>query len=305
MKVFIARRFIYGLAVILLVSFFIFAMSRMAGDPRDLYVDEYTTAESYAAMGRAMGLDKPLVVQYLVWFGNALTGDFGRSLFVRTSALGVITERIPATMQLTVGAFIFALLTGIPLGVVSAVKRGTIWDYIGRTFALYGQALPAFWLGVMLILIFSVELGWLPTSKRGDWTHYVLPSVTLGWGSAAAFVRLTRSAMLEILDSEFVKFARAKGVANQKIIWKHSFRNALIAPLTFAGILLAAFLTGAVVTEQVFAWPGLGRLAVTSVFNNDFPVMTGVVMMFAGFFVAANFIVDMLYALIDPRIRYE
>ena len=305
MKVFIARRFVYGLAVILLVSFFIFAMSRMAGDPRDLYVDEYTTAESYAAMGRAMGLDKPLVIQYLVWFGNALTGDFGRSLFVRTSALGVITERIPATMQLTVGAFIFALITGIPLGVVSAVKRGTIWDYIGRTFALYGQALPAFWLGVMLILIFSVELGWLPTSKRGDWTHYVLPSVTLGWGSAAAFVRLTRSAMLEILDSEFVKFARAKGVANQKIIWKHSFRNALIAPLTFAGILLAAFLTGAVVTEQVFAWPGLGRLAVTSVFNNDFPVMTGVVMMFAGFFVAANFIVDMLYALIDPRIRYE
>ncbi len=305
MKVFIARRFVYGIAVILLVSFFIFAMSRMAGDPRDLYVDEYTTAESYAAMGRAMGLDKPLVLQYLIWFGNALTGDFGRSLFVRTSALGVITERIPATMQLTVGAFIFALLTGIPLGVVSAVKRGTIWDYIGRTFALYGQALPAFWLGVMLILIFSVELGWLPTSKRGDWTHYVLPSVTLGWGSAAAFVRLTRSAMLEILDSEFVKFARAKGVANQKIIWKHSFRNALIAPLTFAGILLAAFLTGAVVTEQVFAWPGLGRLAVTSVFNNDFPVMTGVVMMFAGFFVAANFIVDMLYAVIDPRIRYE
>ena len=305
MKVFIARRFVYGLAVILLVSFFIFAMSRMAGDPRDLYVDEYTTAESYEAMGRAMGLDKPLVIQYLVWFGNALTGDFGRSLFVRTSALGVITERIPATMQLTVGAFIFALITGIPLGVVSAVKRGTIWDYIGRTFALYGQALPAFWLGVMLILIFAVELGWLPTSKRGDWTHYVLPCVTLGWGSAAAFVRLTRSAMLEILDSEFVKFARAKGVANQKIIWKHSFRNALIAPLTFAGILLAAFLTGAVVTEQVFAWPGLGRLAVTSVFNNDFPVMTGVVMMFAGFFVAANFIVDMLYAVIDPRIRYE
>ena len=305
MRVFIARRFVYGLAVILLVSFFIFAMSRMAGDPRDLYVDEYTTAESYAAMGRAMGLDKPLVVQYLVWFGNALTGDFGRSLFVRTSALGVITERIPATMQLTVGAFIFALITGIPLGVVSAVRRGTIWDYIGRTFALYGQALPAFWLGVMLILIFAVELNWLPTSKRGDWTHYVLPSVTLGWGSAAAFVRLTRSAMLEILDSEFVKFARAKGVANQKIIWKHSFKNALIAPLTYAGILLAAFLTGAVVTEQVFAWPGLGRLAVTSVFNNDFPVMTGVVMMFAGFFVAANFIVDMLYAVIDPRIRYE
>lgn len=305
MRTFILRRLIYGVAVILLVSFFIFALSRIRGDPRELYVDEYTTAESYEAMGRAMGLDKPLVFQYSIWFGNALTGDFGRSLYYRTSALNAITERIPATVELTFGAFVFTLITGVPLGVLSAVKRGTVWDYIGRTFALYGLALPAFWLGVMLILIFSVDLGWLPTSKRGGWEHYVLPSVTLGWGSAAAFVRLTRSAMLEILDSEFVKFARAKGVANQKIIWKHSFRNALIAPLTFAGILLAAFLTGAVVTETVFAWPGLGRLAVQSINNNDFPVMTGVVMIFAGFFVAANFVVDILYAFVDPRIKYE
>ncbi len=305
MRKFVIRRLVYGLVVILLVSFLIFALSRMAGDPRDLYVDEYTTAESYEAMGKAMGLDKPLVVQYGVWFGNALTGDFGRSLYTRTSALDNIMERIPATLQLTAGAFIFAMITGIPLGVLSAVRRGTIWDYIGRTFALYGQALPAFWLGVMLVLIVSVQLKWLPTSGRGDWTHYVLPAVTLGWGSAAAFVRLTRSAMLEVLDSEFVKFARAKGVKNQKIIWKHSFRNALIAPLTFSGILLAAFLTGAVVTEKVFAWPGLGSLAVQAVTNNDFPVMTGSVMMFAGFFVAANFLVDILYAVIDPRIKYE
>ena len=305
MRAFIIRRIVYGSVVILLVSFLIFALSRMAGDPRNLYVDEYTTSESYEAMGRAMGLDKPLVLQYAIWFGKAMTGDFGRSLFVRTSALGVITERIPATFQLSAAAFGFAVITGIPLGILSAVKRGTVWDYIGRTFALYGQALPGFWLGVMLILIFAVHFSWLPTSKRGDWTHYVLPSITLGWGSSAALLRLIRSSMLEVLDSEFVKFARAKGVANHKIIWKHSFRNALIAPLTFAGILLAAFLTGAVVTEQVFAWPGLGRLMVTSIYNNDFPVMTGVVMMFAAFFVSANFVVDMLYAVIDPRIRYE
>ena len=304
MRSFIVRRIIYGAVVILLVSFLIFALSRMAGDPRQFYVDEYTTADSYAALGRAMGLDKPLVVQYGIWVGKAMTGNFGRSLTNRVSALGVITERIPATLQLSAAAFIFALMTGIPLGVLSAVKRGTVWDYIGRIFALYGQALPAFWLGVMLILIFAVHFSWLPTSKRGDWTHYVLPAVTLGWGSSAALLRLTRSSMLEVLDSEFVRFARAKGVSNSWIIWKHSFRNAMISPLTYAGVLMAAFLTGAVVTETVFAWPGLGRLTVTSINNNDFPVMTGAVMFFAAFFVLANFAVDLLYALIDPRIKY-
>lgn len=304
MRSFVIRRIISGILVIVLVSFLIFALSRMAGDPRQLYVDEYTTSESYAAMGKAMGLDKPLPVQYAIWMGKALRGDFGRSLFTRTDALPVILQRIPATLQLAAGAFIFALLTGVPLGVLSAIKRGTAWDYLGRIFALYGQALPAFWLGIMLILIFAVQLDWLPTSKRGNWTHYVLPSVTLGWGAAAGLVRLTRSAMLEVLDSEFIKFARAKGVKNGSVIWKHAFRNALIAPLTYAGVLLAAFLTGAVVTETVFAWPGLGRLAVTAVFNNDFPVMTGVVMFFAAFYVAGNFIVDILYSVIDPRIKY-
>ena len=305
MRTFIIRRIIYGLAVVWLVSFIVFGLSRAAGDPRDLYIDEYTTTESWEAMGREMGLDKPLIVQYMLWFGNALTGDFGRSLYHRTSARAVIGERIRPTLELTLGGLIFAVITGFPLGVLSAVKRGSAWDYIGRTFALYGQALPAFWLGVMLILIFSVQLKWLPTSQRGDWTHFILPGITLGWGASAAFVRLVRSSMLEVLDSEFVVLARAKGVATRWIIWKHAFRNALIAPMTFAGVLLAAYLTGAVVTETVFAWPGLGRLAVQSVFNNDFPIMTGVVMIFAGFFVIANFIVDLLYSWADPRIRLE
>lgn len=301
---FVIRRIFSGVLVVVLVSFLIFVLSRMAGDPRQLYVDEYTTAESYAAMGKVMGLDKPLPVQYAIWMGKALRGDFGRSLLTRTDALPVILQRVPATLQLAAGAFMFALFTGVPLGVLSAIKRGSVWDYTGRIFALYGQALPAFWLGIMLILIFAVQLDWLPTSKRGNWTHYVLPSVTLGWGAAAGFVRLTRSAMLEVLDSEFIKFARAKGVKNRSVIWKHAFRNALIAPLTYAGVLLAAFLTGAVVTETVFAWPGLGRLAVTSVFSNDFPVLTGVVMFFAAFYVAGNFFVDILYSVIDPRIKY-
>lgn len=305
MKRFVFRRIVAGTAVVFLVGFLIFALSRMAGDPRQLYVDEYTTAESYEAMGRAMGLDKPLVVQFLIWVGNAVRGDFGTSLFNRTAALPVIVQRIPATLQLTAGAFAFAILTGVPLGVLSAAKRGSVWDYLGRTFALYGQALPAFWLGIVLILVFSVQLGWLPTGKRGDWTHYVLPSVTLGWGASAGFVRLTRSAMLEIIDSEFIRFARAKGVHERVVIWKHAFRNAMIAPLTYAGVLLAAFLTGAVVTETVFAWPGLGRLAVLAVFNNDFPVMTGVVMIFTVLYVMVNLGVDLLYAVIDPRIRLD
>lgn len=304
MRTFIIRRFFAGLVVILLVSFLVFAMSRLAGDPRNLYTDEYTTPEFFEAMGKEFGLDKPVVVQYLIWMSKAVRGDFGKSLFARTSALNVIKERIPATLQLTSGAFVFALITGVPLGVLSAVKRGSVWDYLGRTFALFGQALPAFWLGIVLILIFSVQLNWLPTFGRGGWTHFILPSVTLGWVAAAGLLRLVRSAMLEVLDSEYVKFARAKGVSSRTVIWKHAFRNSLIAPLTFAGVLLAAFLTGAVVTETVFAWPGLGRLAVQAIFNNDFPVMTGVVMIFAAIYVVFSFLIDILYAFVDPRIRY-
>ena len=305
MQRFLIRRLIAGLVVIILVSFLVFSMSRLAGDPRLLYTDGYTTADSYEELGRQLGLDKPFVVQYALWIANAARGDFGVSLSARTSAINVIRERIPATLELTAGAIVFALITGVPLGVLSAVKRGTVWDYAGRTFALFGQAIPPFWLGIMLILIFAVQFDLLPTSRRGDWSHYVLPSITLGWVASAGFLRLVRSAMLEILDSEYVKFARAKGVSLQIVIWKHALRNSLIPPLTFAGVLMGAFLTGAVVIETVFGWPGLGSLAVQAVLNNDFPVMTGVVMIFAAIFVVANFLVDILYAYVDPRIRFS
>ena len=305
MQRFLIQRLIAGIVVIILVSFLVFSMSRLAGDPRLLYTDGYTTADSYEELGRQLGLDKPFVVQYALWMSDAVRGDFGVSLSARTSAINVIRERIPATLELTAGAIVFALITGVPLGVLSAVKRGTVWDYAGRTFALFGQAIPAFWLGIMLVLIFSVQFDLLPTSRRGDWSHYVLPSITLGWVASAGFLRLVRSAMLEILDSEHVKFARAKGVSLQKVIWKHALRNSLIPPLTFAGVLMGAFLTGAVVVETVFGWPGLGSLAVKAVLNNDFPVMTGVVMIFAAIFVVANFLVDILYAYVDPRIRYS
>jgi peptide/nickel transport system permease protein len=291
--------------VVFATTIFVFALSRMAGDPRDLFLTEYTTQEFYDAWGREMGLDRPLVVQYLIWISKAARGDFGKSLRDQINALEVIGKRIPATLQLSAGAFIFSLAMGVPLGVLSAVKRGSFWDYLGRTAALLGQALPPFWLGIMLVLIFAVQFDLLPTGRRGGVSHYILPSITLGWASGAGILRLMRSAMLEVLDSEFVKFARAKGVKSSVVIWKHAFKSAIIVPLTFAGLVLAGFITGTVVTETVFSWPGLGKLAVDAVFNNDFPVLTGAVLLFTVMYVLVNLLVDIAYGLIDPRIRYS
>lgn len=302
---FTARRLLYMVVVLFATTVFVFTLSRMAGDPRLLYITEYTTKEDWEAMGKELGLDKPLIVQYARWVSKAARLDFGKSLRDQINALEVIVDRAPATLQLTAGAFAFTLIMGIPLGVLSAVMRGSLWDYVGRTLALFGQALPPYWLGIMMILFFAVQLDLVPTGRRGDWSHYVLPSVTLGWGSGSGILRLTRSAMLEVLDSEYVKFARAKGVKSWAVIWKHAFRNAIITPLTFTGLLFAAFLTGAVVTETVFAWPGLGRLAVEAVFNNDFPVMTGIVLLFTLVYLMINFLTDVSYACIDPRIRYQ
>lgn len=302
---FIIRRLLYSLVVVLLASVLVFVLSRMSGDPRYLYVSAYTTQEDWEAWGREMGLDKPIIVQYFTWLGKAVRGDFGDSVQQRKNALDVIIERMPASAQLGLGAFTFAVVTGIPLGVLSAVRRGSILDYLARTFALLGQALPVFWIGLVFILIFAVRLDWLPSGRRGGIDHFILPSICLGWLSAAAFLRLVRSSMLEILDSEFIKFARTKGVRPWVVIWKHAFRNSLIAPLTYGGLLLATWVAGTVVTETVFAWPGLGQLAVQSVFNLDFPVLTGVVLIVAAMYSFANLLVDISYALVDPRIRYQ
>ncbi len=294
----------YAVFVTFAVSVFVFALAHKSGDPRDVLLTSYTSPEQYEAWGERWGLDKPLVVQYGIWLGNALRGEFGESLRELRPVRDVILERVPATLQLAAGAMVFSLVVGVPLGILSAVKRGTGWDYIGRTFALFGQALPPFWLGIMLILLFAVQISWLPTSGRGGINHYILPSITLGWLTASGILRIVRSAMLEVLGSEYIKMARAKGVNSTVIVWKHALRNAILAPLTFGGLILAAFFTGAVVTETVFGWPGLGRLAVQSVTNTDFPTMTGVVMLFTVIYLGINTLVDILYAYVDPRIRY-
>ena len=307
MKKFIIRRFLFLIVSVFAATLIVFALSRFQGDPRNVLLNVgYVSPEQWEAWGKDFHLDKPLIVQYLIWIGKGIfQGDFGTSLKTSKPVLEMVLGFAPASLQLGLSATLFVLLTGIPLGVLSAVKRGTIWDVIGRTFAVFGQALPPFWLGIMLILLFSVQLGWLPAGGREEGRSIILPAITLGWFAAAALLRLTRSAMLEVLDSEYVKLARAKGVPETMIIWKHAFRNAITVPLTFAGLFLTALLTGAVVTETVFAWPGLGRLAVQSVFGTDFPVMSAIVLFATAGYLLMNLLVDILYGILDPRIRHS
>jgi peptide/nickel transport system permease protein len=289
----------------LLVTILIFGLSRARGDPRLMLLDDNTTQETWDTWGEQMGLDRPLIVQYLVWLGKAVQGDLGKSLWEKRPVTESLMQRIPATLQLGGAAWAFAMLIGVPLGVLSAVKRGSIWDYIGRVVATFGQALPPFWLGLMLILFFSVQLQWLPLGRRGGLDHLILPAITLGWLAAAGILRLVRSAMLDVLDSEYVKLARAKGVSQRNVIWKHAFRNAMLVPMTYAVLILSGFLTGTVVTETVFSWPGLGRLAVVAIQSNDFPMMAGAVMLGTGLIVVANFAIDIASVIVDPRIKFE
>ncbi len=302
---FLIRRAVLGLFVMWFATIVVFSLSRAAGDPRYLFVSEYSTREQWDEWGVRFGLDRPYPMQYLIWLGSAVKGNFGESIYFNDEPKKIIGGRWLATAQLAVGAYTFALVVGVPLGVWSAISRGTGLDLLARSIALVGQAMPGFWLGIMLILLFSVQLNLLPTSGFGGWKHHVLPSITLGWFPAAGILRLVRSSMLDTLDSEYVKFARAKGVSGRKIIWKHGFRNAVIVPLTYAGILLAAFITGAVVTETVFFWPGLGRLSVQAVFNTDFPMLSALVLLFTATFLVVNLAIDLLYLVIDPRIRIQ
>ena len=315
MKTFIVRRLIFLVLAIIAATLFVFALSRLQGDPRNVMLNVgYVSPEQWAQWGEDLNLDKPLIFQYFIWMGKGIfQGDFGDSLKTGQPVMQMVIGFAPASLQLGLAATLFVLLTGIPLGILSAVKRGTIWDVIGRTFAVFGQALPPFWLGIMLILIFSVNLDLLPSGTRGHdatnffdrLTYFIMPMVTLGWLASAGLMRLVRSSMLEVLDSEFVKLARAKGVGANAVIWKHAFKNALIPPLTFSALILVGFIGGTVVTETVFAWPGLGQMIYTAVINNDFPLMTGGVLVLTVAYVIAVFIIDILYAMIDPRIRYS
>ncbi len=304
MQKYLVRRLILAVITLLAVSLIIFILSRSAGDPVSLMLDEYSTQEDIDRMMAKLGTDKPYYQQYFIFLRDAFRGDFGMSIKEGRPVTEVILERTPATLYLGITAFVVSLLVGIPLGILSSIKRGSLIDQVGKVVALLGQSAPPFWLGIMLIIFFAVSLELFPPYGRDDWNSIILPAVTLGWYYAAANLRLVRSAMLDVLDSEYIKLARAKGVPYWGIVMRHAFRNALIPPLTFAGVTLGALVTGSLVVETVFAWPGLGKLAIDALYAFDYPLLQGVVVVFTLLYVLVAFMVDVLYAYIDPRIRY-
>ncbi len=315
---FLIRRFISIFISVIGATVVIFTLSRLGPDPLDIILGDTQVelSQEFIDNVRAdMGLDRSLPEQYIIWVWHIVRFDMGESLGTHRPVSGMIRQHLPITLQLAIGAWIFAITVGLTMGVLSAVKRGTYWDYIARVFALFGQATPQFWTGVMAILLFAVILGWLPAGTLGDregfpleWNrlkYWILPCIVLGWPASAGIMRLTRSAMLEILDSEYIKLARAKGVVSRTVIWKHALRNSVIPPLTSAMILLADYLNGALVVEIIFSLPGIGQVALSqAVYQNDWPLLAATVLTFIGIYVSFAFIADVLYAIIDPRIRY-
>jgi len=308
------RRIVFSLFTLWGITVVVFVLSRLGPDPILLFVPEEgygPTPETLALIRKKWGLDRPLPVQYVVWVGQMFKGDFGTSIQGGQPVTTMIGRTTGATLQLGLTAWIVSTAIAIPLGIMSAVKRASLWDYVGRTIALIGQATPSFWLALVAIYVFAVYLGWLPVAGRAvgegfatEARHLVLPVVVLALEPLAGYLRLTRSSMLEILDSEYIKLARAKGVGRWQIIGKHAFRNALIQPLTVSALVLASFITGVLFIEQVFAYPGLGRLAVGATWNNDFPLLAGTVLFFGAIYIVLNLAADLLYAFVDPRIRY-
>lgn len=304
MQKFLLRRLVLSAVTLLVVSVLIFFMARISGDPSTLLIDDYASAQTLESLRASLGLDRSYAEQYWIFLSNAVQGDFGISIVQKRPVGTLITERLVATFQLGIAAFVFSIAVGIPLGVLSSIKRGSLVDRVSKVLALIGQSAPPFWIGIMLMFFFAVRLGWVPPSGRQEVSSIILPAITLGWFFIAANLRLVRSAMLDVLDSEYIKLARAKGVPGVKVIWKHALRNALIPPLTFAGITLGGLVTGSLVAEVVFAWPGLGQLAFLAVRDSDYPLLQGIVITFALFYLATTFLVDVLYAYIDPRIRF-
>jgi peptide/nickel transport system permease protein len=284
----------------------IFVASRLSGDVTYLLLPEDATKEEVAWLRAELGLDKPLPIQYYYFAKNALKGDFGKSYrYTNRQAMEIILERLPATVQLAFMAFSMSIIGGLLLGVLSATKRDTFLDTFAKVFAIFGQAMPGFWLGIMMILVFAVVLGWLPTSGRGGMSHIIMPAITLAWFSVASILRLTRSAMLDVLDSEFIKMARLKGNPEWLVIWKHALRNALIPVVAMSGLQLAHLLGGVVIAETIFGWPGLGSLILEGVYSRDYALVQAGVFIISVIFITINLLVDLVYGVIDPRIRYE
>lgn len=302
---YIIRRLYQSIFVLIGATLVAFLVTRSTGDPVLLMLPEDASVEQIEYMRTYLGLDKPIPVQYINFLGKAITGDLGSSTRQKTSVTSLILERAPATLQLTFIALAIGIILSFPLGVFVATRRNTIWDLLGTAFSLLGQAMPSFWIGLMLILIFGVKLQILPISGRGTLAHLVLPSITLGFFVTGRLTRLVRSGMLEVLSQDYIRTARSKGLLEKTVIWYHALQNASIPVITLIGLEFASLLSGAIVIETVFAWPGMGRLVVNAVFQRDFPIVQGVVLMSAGIFVLVNLLVDLIYSVLDPRISYS
>jgi peptide/nickel transport system permease protein len=304
-KRYLAGRLVWAVVAIWGVVTLVFVILRLSGDPAAVLLSPQGTKEEYEAIRRSLGLDLPLPAQYALFLVQSAIGNFGSSFQFGVPALGVVLERIPATLSLTGTASALIILVAIPLGVLAAVFRNTWLDYVSSGLALIGQAAPNFWLGFMLILLFAVHFRWVPTSGRGTPWHLVLPALTLALQPIAKITRLTRSEMLDVLAANYVRTAQAKGVAPPRVTLGHALKNASLAIVTVLGLDIGYLLGGAIIVETVFSWPGLGRLVIEAINNRDFPVVQAAVVVIAVFVVAVNVLVDLLYAVLDPRIRLQ
>ncbi|MDZ7759570.1 MAG: nickel ABC transporter permease [Desulfovermiculus sp.] len=302
---YILKRLLHTVYVLIGISIISFFFIHLSGDPVMLMLPADASEEHVEELREQLGFNDPVYIQYLRFASKAVQGDFGESLYYHVPVISLIKERFPASMELAVTAMLIALIVAVPIGIISAVRRGSFLDMGSMLGALFGLSMPHFWLGIMLMLLFSVKLGWLPTSGRGTLAHLVMPSLALGLSLMAMFARLTRSIMLEILSLDYIRTARAKGLVEKIVIAKHAFKNALIPLVTIAGMQFGFLLGGTVIIETVFAWPGLGRLVVQAIFNRDYPLVQAIVLVLAVIFVAVNLLVDLIYVYLDPQISYH
>ena len=305
MQRYIVRRVGEAVLALFALSIIIFLMVRLTGDPALLMLPPDAGADALEDIRHSMGLDKPLVAQYGLFIRDYATGSFGDSLRSKTPVSELIKDRLPNSLKLVGAAAVIVLLISIPLGVLSAVYKGTWIDTLATGFAVLGQAIPVFWLGILMIQLFTVKLGWLPSSGMGGLDHYVMPAFALGFFTVAAIQRLLRYSMLEAMDSEYIKLARIKGLSEFRVVWKHALRNSLISVITLGGIYIAILITLGILVEVVFAWPGMGRLMFQGIVFRDFPVVQAVVLISAGIVIFSSLVVDIAYAYLDPRIRLQ
>lgn len=305
MKGYVIRRILQSIIVILGISVIVFIISHLTGDPTDLLLPPEATEQDRALLREQLGLDRSMVVQFMEFLENLVKGDFGDSFRHQTPALSLIMTALPATIKLTCAAMLLSVVVAVPLGIVSAVKRGSLYDRLGMVVALLGQSMPVYWAGLMLILLFAVKLRLLPsTGGEGIWS-LVLPACTLGMFSTAAIARFTRSSMLDVLEMDYVRTARIKGIPEYLVVLKHAFKNASIPVITMTSLQLGRMLAGTVIVETIFSYPGLGRMAVQAIYNRDYPVVQAAVFVASVMFVVINLLVDILYTYIDPRITYK